>query len=58
MKKKTLPAPHQVGGMKLEAMPNKADGNIISWQNDKTDYTVSNFKDPLDGVKITTSFTK
>ncbi|WP_430535704.1 hypothetical protein [Listeria rocourtiae] len=58
LEKETLPAPHQVGGMKLEAAPNKAEGNIISWQNDKTDYTVSNFADPLDGVKITTSFTK
>lgn len=58
LEKETLPAPHQVGGMKLEAAPNKAEGNIISWQDGKTDYTVSDFNDPLDGVHIATSFTE
>ncbi|MBA3927852.1 hypothetical protein [Listeria rustica] len=58
LEEETLPAPHQVGGMKLEAAPNKAEGNIISWQDGKTDYTVSDFTDPLDGVHITTSFTE
>lgn len=58
LEKETLPAPHQVGDMKLEAAPNKAEGNIISWQDGKTDYTVSDFNDPLDGVHIATSFTE
>ncbi|MBC6314111.1 hypothetical protein [Listeria grandensis] len=56
LEQETLPAPHQVGGMKLEAAPNRADGNIISWQEGKTDYIVSGFTDPLDGITITTSF--
>ncbi|MBC1564646.1 hypothetical protein [Listeria booriae] len=53
----TLPAPHQVGGVKLEAVPNRADGNSISWQDGATTYMVTQFADPLDGISVATSFT-
>ncbi|AQY51655.1 lipoprotein [Listeria weihenstephanensis FSL R9-0317] len=58
LEKETLPIPHQLGAVKLEAEPNRADGNSIRWQNQKTVYSVSQFADPLDGVSIATSYEK